>query len=184
MQLIAQLIALAVLAIVAAVALTLAWSTARWALRTRRVVAFRTVVQDVAGRADGIIAGISERIDSVRRGSLAAAQILPDLAEAQAATAALATEARALTGPLGSAAILAGIVQELERSGRALEMVEHGCRVMSESRGRDQDPEAQTAVKRGYLSLVHAREYIAEHDGSAARLLADMPRLRGGRPAR
>jgi hypothetical protein len=53
-------------------------------------------------------------------------------------------------------------VYELERAGRALELVNHGCLLYETGRRLERGTEADTAVKRGYLNLIHARESIAE----------------------
>ena len=57
---------------------------------------------------------------------------------------------------------------ELERAGRALEMVSHGCELLAASRSGYHELEAQTAVKRGYLNALHAREAIARHAADLA----------------
>jgi hypothetical protein len=53
------------------------------------------------------------------------------------------------------------LVEELERAERALAMVEHGAAILAQVRRRGRELEAQTAIKRGYLNLLHAREAIA-----------------------
>ena len=50
---------------------------------------------------------------------------------------------------------------ELERAARALEMVEHGRSIQASARSGGREIEAQTAIKRGYLNILHAREAIA-----------------------
>jgi hypothetical protein len=42
-------------------------------------------------------------------------------------------------------------------------MVDHGAKIMAQSRRRGREIEAQTSVKRGYLNLIHARDAIAAH---------------------
>jgi hypothetical protein len=54
-------------------------------------------------------------------------------------------------------------VAELERAGRALEMVEHGRSIQASARSGGREVEAQTSIKRGYLNVLHAREAIAQH---------------------
>ena len=51
-------------------------------------------------------------------------------------------------------------------------MVEHGCAILAVGSGRHRELEAQTAIKRGYLNVLHAREAIARH---AAELAAGRP---------
>ena len=48
-------------------------------------------------------------------------------------------------------------------------MVEHGRALQASARG-GHEVEAQTAIKRGYLNLLHAREAIAHQAALAAEL--------------
>ena len=77
------------------------------------------------------------------------------------------------------------LVAELERAGRALEMVDHGCddpghRVAARAR----ELEAQTSIKRGYLNLLHAREAIGRtgHRGDRAGDAGPAAALQARRP--
>ncbi|HXG40826.1 MAG TPA: hypothetical protein VNJ28_07780, partial [Candidatus Limnocylindrales bacterium] len=71
--------------------------------------------------------------------------------------------------------IVAAIVAELERAGRALEMVEHGRSILASARRGGRELEAQTSIKRGYLNLLHAREAIRRHAAEARRLELEGP---------
>ena len=42
-------------------------------------------------------------------------------------------------------------------------MVEHGATILAQVRRRGRELEAQTALKRGYLNLLHAQEAIDRH---------------------
>jgi hypothetical protein len=64
--------------------------------------------------------------------------------------------------------VRAAMLYELERAGRALEMVAHGCALLATTRSGYRELEAQTAVKRGYLNALHAREAIARHAADLA----------------
>jgi hypothetical protein len=72
-------------------------------------------------------------------------------------------EARALRGPAGANELRDAIAGELERAARALEMVDHGCAILTSARAGTRELEAQTSIKRGYLNVLHAREAIARH---------------------
>jgi hypothetical protein len=69
------------------------------------------------------------------------------------------------------------LVDALERAVRALELVRHG---LAPTGSRDTGPshqlEAQTAVKRGYLELLHARDALAERAEGVRRRGGDTPR--------
>ena len=49
-------------------------------------------------------------------------------------------------------------------------MIQHGCQQSLSGYGRGAELEAQTAVKRGYLNLLHARESLSSHVAEAVRL--------------
>jgi hypothetical protein len=49
-------------------------------------------------------------------------------------------------------------------------MASHGCTLMAAASGRHRELEAQTAIKRGYLNALHAREAIARHADDLASL--------------
>jgi hypothetical protein len=82
-----------------------------------------------------------------------------------------AAEAAALHGPVPADDVRANLLAELERAARALEMAGHGVALMAAASGRHRELEAQTAIKRGYLNALHAREAIARHADDLASLL-------------
>jgi hypothetical protein len=179
-----QVIALGIVAVLAAVLSTFAYRLTRWFLETRQRLAFQVATSDIARRAEDTLGPISELVDAVRRGMRPGEEISGDLARAMAAAAASAAEARRLQPPPEGAAILAGMVESLERAERALEMIDHGCQLTEAGSRREHDPEAQTAIKRGYLNLLHARDAIAEHVAGAANLPIPGPRLLARRVGR
>ena len=137
----------------------------------------------VYARYEAALARASEVIDAVRRGVVPAVDIAADLGQALTATEQLAGEARALRSSSGGEPIRSALIDELERAGRALEMVQHGCGLLVTARGREHDPEALTAIKRGYLNLVHVREEIARQAAAAAAIPVTIPRFLTRRPA-
>jgi hypothetical protein len=143
--------------------------------RTREVEHFRSAVRDLTTRIDQSLEGAVGRIDALRRGQLAADAIPPTIEAATDAVERYADEARALKGPSTGAEIREAIVEELERAGRALEMVGHGSKILAQARRRGRELEAQTSVKRGYLNLVHAREAIVRHAAAAEELKVPPP---------
>jgi hypothetical protein len=168
------------LAVAAFVALALAlWIVVRRAGRlialTRETDAFRRATVDLAGRAEESLAGVSARIDAVRRHSVPADEITDNLSAAAEAVERYLDEARGLRGPRASLEIRDSIVSELERAARALQMTEHGCSILASARAGARELEAQTSVKRGYLNLLHAREAIARHAARAGDLATPEP---------
>lgn len=178
----AEAVALVVLVAMLLALVTISWRLVRWFFRTRRLLGFRATIDDLVDRSEAVLGPICERVDAVRRFSLDGEELLPELERAQQAAGLLVSEARAIRSPLGTQQISRTIADELERAGRALDMVEHGCRLMGSNRGRQHDPEAQTSVKRGYLNLLHSREAIAAQAATIGALV-EVPRLFAGRTA-
>jgi hypothetical protein len=166
------LLPLAAFAAVAAVVAIVLRRAGRIVARTREVERFRAKVRDLAARIGTSLDGAITRIDAVRRQSVGADTIGPTLDAAEDAVERYLAEARALGGPAAARAIRDDLVAELERAGRALEMVEHGAAILAQISRRGRELEAQTAVKRGYLNLLHAREAIARHAQRAESLEA------------
>jgi len=131
--------------------------------RTREVEGFRSAFRELAARIDTSLEGATSRIDAVRRQTVGADTIGPTIEAATDAVERYTEEARALHGPKAAVAIRDDLVQELERAARALAMVDHGAAILAQVRRRGRELEAQTAIKRGYLNLLHAREAIAGH---------------------
>jgi hypothetical protein len=146
---------------------------------TRDVERFRRQIGDLAGRVETSLGEVSGRVDAVRRGQLAAGAVGDDIAASLDAIGRYATEARGLHPPIDGEAIRDGIIGELERAARALEMVEHGCSIQASARAGSRELEAQTAIKRGYLNVLHAREAIARHAFDARALVPVDPTNRG-----
>jgi hypothetical protein len=128
---------------------------------TRDDDAFRSDGAALAERAVATITAGAERIDRVRRRSDAPATLDDVLRELVEALAALRAEADALVPPAPLAATAARIAEELDRAGRAVETVRHGCVLLGVGAGRPRELEGETSIKRGYLNLLHAREALA-----------------------
>ena len=138
--------------------------------RTGRIVGlsresdrFRRSVEDLSRRIDTSLGGVIERIDAVRRHQVPPESIADNLAAARDAVERYEQEAAKLHGPVPADDVREALLFELERAGRALEMVAHGCELLATMRSGYRELEAQTAVKRGYLNALHAREAIARH---------------------
>jgi hypothetical protein len=172
-----QLVQLAsiVLPIIAFLALAIAFAVilqraGRLLAATRDVERFRRQVGDLGQRIETSLGEISHRVDSLRRGQLDATAISDDLTASLDAVSRYADEARQLQPPLDAARIRSGLISELERAARAIAMIEHGCAIQISARAGARELEAQTAIKRGYLNVLHAREAIHRHRLEAAAL--------------
>ena len=137
--------------------------TGRIVARTREVELFRGSVKDLAARVDASLGGAAGQIDAVRRRQVGPDTIVETIEAAKDAVERYIDEAKTIRGPRKAMRIRSDLVADLERSHRALEMVEHGTAIMHNMRRGPRELEAQTSIKRGYLNLIHAREAFAEH---------------------
>ena len=144
----------------------------RFIAATRDVERFRRQAGELAGRIETSLGEICGQVDAVRRGQLGADMLADDLAASMDAVGRYADEARGLRPPRGGGPIRDEIVAELERAGRALEMIEHGRSIQASARSGGREVEAQTAIKRGYLNVLHAREAIARQADRARAVAA------------
>jgi hypothetical protein len=151
---------------------------------TRDVERFRRQVADLAARIETSLAELCARVDAVRRGQLAAPAVVDDLTASIDAVGKYADEARDLKPPAEAIRIRDEIVAELDRAKRALEMIDHGISIQVSARAGARELESQTAIKRGYLNVLHAREAVARHAVEAAAVeVADPSRSSVGRSA-
>ena len=159
----AQVVALVAFLFVAIFVALAARRTGSILSRTREAEGFRGEVEELARRVEQSLGDVSVLIDGVRRRDSEPETIRPSLAAARDAVERYTDEARALAAPAIAVPHRDAIIFELERAGRALELVEHGCILYGTGRRLERGTEADTAVKRGYLNLIHARESVAEH---------------------
>jgi hypothetical protein len=163
----AQVVALVAFILLAAAVALAARRTGSVLQRTRVAEGFRGDVSDLARRVERSLGDVSVLIDRVRRRDDEPETMLASVAAARDAVQRYATEARGMSAPRDAAPHRLAIIEELERAGRALELVDHGCALAMTGNRLERGPEADTAIKRGYLNLIHARESIAEHAAAA-----------------
>jgi hypothetical protein len=130
---------------------------------SRETTAFRRSVEDLAGRIDATLGDMIARVDALRRQQIEADEIAGPLDKALEALLAYSEEARGLVGPPIVAGPKAAFAAEIDRADRALQMVEHGASNLGSVSSGQRYAEAQTAIKRGYLNALHARDAIARH---------------------
>ncbi len=143
---------------------------------TREADQFRVGLTDLAGRVDKSLAGVIELVDAVRRHQRDASTIDTNLTAAIEAMALYGDEAAALAIPANGPDRRPDLVHELDRAGRALEMIAHGYELMANASRPNAELEAQTSIKRGYLNLIHAREAIGRLATEAIALATPVPR--------
>src|SRR3954466_57229 len=119
MLFLAQLLALAALIALGLAIVIVVRRATRLINETRETERFRRRVVDLAARMETSLEGVTARIDGVRRQSLPAESIIPNVEAAPHAGARYAEEAKTLRGPAGAAEIRDAIVLELDRAARA-----------------------------------------------------------------
>ena len=143
---------------------------------TRESAAFRKSVEDLAARVDATLADIISRIDALRRQQIEADEIVEPLDRTLESLLVYNEEARELGGPPAVAGSKAAFIAEIDRADRALQMVEHGASILGSVSSGQRFSEAQTAIKRGYLNVLHARDAISRHghDIAASRSMEEV----------
>ncbi len=137
--------------------------------RTRVAESFRSGTADLNRRVGQSLGDIAGSIDPVRRRESEPALIRDQLIAAIDAMQRYGAELQRLDGPSSVSGHRQGMVHELERAERALDLVAHGCELAGSGHRLERGPEADTSIKRGYLNLIHARESFAEHAAAAIR---------------
>jgi len=114
---------------------------------------------DLAHRADASLTELCAIVDDLRRRKSAPESGAPSLHASADALRRYAEEAEAIARRNPGHEAGATLVAEIERAQRAVDLIEHGRQLMLD-RAVERIGEGETAVKRGYLNLVHAREAI------------------------
>lgn len=145
---------------------------------TREIDAFRGRVSDLVARIDVSLTEGAEQIDRVRRHQVDPGEIRENIDAAADAVARYTEEGEALRPPPGLDGLRATLVDELARSGRALETVRHGCNALATGAAGPRQVEGQTSVKRGYLNILHARDALRRVAREAERARLPAPERR------
>lgn len=162
-----QVVAVAVFVIVAVVLAAGLQRTGTVLAKTRRAEGFIGAVSDLGARISVSLGELGSVVDAVRRGAAEPDSIHANLAAGAEAVERYAEEARSLPAPTEATTERDLMVGEIERAGRAIELIDHGCRLATSGRRADRGPETEISIKRGYLNLIHAREAIEEHAAAA-----------------
>jgi hypothetical protein len=148
--------------------------------RTRDLERFQHAARSLDARLAGTVEPLVTRLDEIRRRAGDPQALAGQLGPAQATLRGLVDEAHRMRPPAALSGIGAALIDEIERAGRAADMVEHGLDTLVAGRS-GRELEAQTSLKRGALNLRHAREASAD---LAARIATVRPAdlvERGGR---
>ena len=170
----ARLLALLAFVALAIAIVIFARKLGRAVAETRSRQSFRRTTADLVSRACTSLDGVAARIDGVRRQTIDAHLVTDNIEAASEAVRRYAEEAAALAGATSETReVREGILTELKRADRALQLAEHGVTILtSAGRIRGRELEAQTSIKRGYLGLLHAREALLRHRARADELVS------------
>lgn len=127
----------------------------------RREAQHGGAARDIARRAAASLSELAEAVDALRRGKAQPDELARPIAEASDALRRCAVDAALVDKDAdrdGHAAV-GSLVEVIGRAERAVELVEHGRGLMLTG-AVDLVDEGETAVKRGYLNLLHARDAI------------------------
>lgn len=133
----------------------------------RRDAAYGRAALDIARRVDVSLAELGELIDELRRRKANPEASVASLRAAAEALRDYAREAGQVDNHILRAAGTPTFASEIERAQRAVDLIEHGRTLMLDPR-EDGHAEGETAVKRGYLNLLHAREAVKTRAGEIA----------------
>ena len=163
--------------------MVLARRAARALAVTRASSAFQQEVTGLAARVTPVIEDLIRRVDAVRRHQLPAQEIRQVLAEAHGTFEGAREIIAAWQLPPGFT-IVADVAEDLERLTRAIETIDFGAQLEVTGTSRQRELEAQTAIKRGYLNLLHARQSFQDHAATVVeRAKASRDRDRARTPA-
>lgn len=162
-----ELVWIGLLAILAVAAWVVTRRVTTFAGRTRGLEQFQRDVTSIETRMAAVVGPLVLELDDLRRLAGDPEAVASELEPAMASLEQLAAVARGLRPPVPLAQRAGAIVGELERTLRALDLLDHGLRTALAGR-RETTPEAQVALKRGTLNLRHARDAVGRLAGEIA----------------
>jgi tRNA U55 pseudouridine synthase TruB len=139
----------------------------------RREAQHGRAARDIARRADVSLTELLAVVDELRRGKSG-----PDVIEASMHASAEALRRYAIEADVIDKHAAPGgalLMPEVERAQRALDLIEHGRELLLDTNS-DLAGEGESAVKRGYLNLLHAREAIRAKGEEIATAAVATPR--------
>jgi hypothetical protein len=123
----------------------------------RRDAQHGRAAKDLAHRADWSLSELAEIVDELRRRKAPPEASAASLEASAEALRRYAIEAAAVDKYIDHKT-MTGLLPEIERAQRAVDLIEHGRLLLLDP--ASEDSEGETSVKRGYLNLLHAREAI------------------------
>jgi hypothetical protein len=137
----------------------LVWRVVLVGGQLRREAQSQRTTVEIARRADTSVSELASLVDEVRRRKMDPEEARQSLRASVETMRRFSLEISSLGSGDSPPAFAAGLVAEIDRTERAIELIEHGAEMLSES-SFERHGEGETAIKRGYLNLLHAREAI------------------------
>lgn len=157
------LLPLVLLALIVFVLVVFVQRASRALTRVRASAAFERETTQLAGRVGSIVDQFIGRMEAVRRRQLDVAELRGELAVVHGEVASAREAIDGWRTPATFSDVHAALREDLDRMARALEMIDFGVDLTVGGDRRQRELESQTAAKRGYLALRHARDSFADH---------------------
>lgn len=125
----------------------------------RREAQVNRAAADLARRVDTSLTELAVMVDDVRHRKSPPESTKDSLIAAADAMSIYAQEAEPMARHTSASVAITRLAAEIERAQRAIDLIEHG-RALMDDLSKERLGEGETAIKRGYLNLVHAREAI------------------------
>jgi hypothetical protein len=154
---------LVLLALLVFVLVLLGRRAARALAVVRASKAFQGEVTGLAGRVTPVIEDLLRRVDAVRHHQLPAEEVRETLASAHTTFEQERETIATWQLPIGFTAVVGDVAEDLDRLTRAVETIDFGTQLVVIGSSSQRELEAQTAIKRGYLNLLHARQSFQDH---------------------
>jgi hypothetical protein len=167
-----ELLPLILLALIVFVLIVFVQRASRALARVRAAAAFDRQTEALSSRVGSVVDLFIGRMDAVRRRQLSFEEIRGELAVVHGEVASAREAIDGWRIPEAFTDLHAALADDLDRLARALEMIDFGVDLNGGGDRRQREMESQTAAKRGYLALRHARDAFADHV-EAVSVLAD-----------
>jgi hypothetical protein len=164
------LLPLVLLALVVFVLVVFVQRASRALAGVRAMAAFERETTTLSSRVGSIVDQFIGRMEAVRRRQLDVAELRGELAVVHGEVASARETIEGWHAPAAFAASHAALAEDLDRMARALEMIDFGVDLSVGGDRRQREMESQTAAKRGYLALRHARDAFGEHVAAVSEL--------------
>ncbi|MFI5255095.1 MAG: hypothetical protein ACHQ15_06535 [Candidatus Limnocylindrales bacterium] len=136
----------------------------------RAAAAFERESTALSSRVGSIVDQFIGRMEAVRRRQLDVSALRGELAVVHGEVASAREAIEGWKAPPAFRDLHAALAEDLDRMARGLEMIDFGVDLAVGGDRRQREMESQTAAKRGYLALRHARDAFGDHVAAVSEL--------------